>query len=166
MRVNPNDEWPGWANVASEYYGEDQTGLVDIFYLGVEAYDEGLPQSSCPKEFSAKHKRWWTSGFQSAERQKLNPCLPIKDYDRISKEAEAAYHHDVKTGAITQCPYPDDTEANAIWVTRYSDCHGIFDGGESDWITLGTPTQVSVEKEHTDGSVTYSMPAPNHQISN
>ena len=126
----------------------------DIFYCGYAAHDNGLSLSDCPQSYPPKHQEWWRSGYSSAARRKLNPFLPVEDYDRIGKEAEAAYHQNAKTGATTPCPYPDESsEANAIWVTRYMDCERIY-GDQDDWVILGTPRQVKHEA-NLDGTHTY-----------
>lgn len=132
--------------------------LVDVFYAGAIAHEAGLSRKSCPKSFSKKCRGWWLSGFKDAKQRKLNPGLGTEGYDRVSSEADATYHLDMRNGTVTECPYPPDTEANDIWVTRYYDCHTIFGGRATDCETLGAPREVQ-HIANPDGTHTYYVAA-------
>ena len=132
---------------------------TDIFYQGHNAFKEGLLFSDCPDTLTVKKQQWWKSGFKSAERRSKVTWLTNEECDRVQNEAEQAYRLERDKGIQAVNPYPEQTEAYDIWMTRMMDYPVQCGDVEDDFAVLGKPREVTVIKEHADGCVTYSMPS-------
>lgn len=113
--------------------------------------------------FSGDDERFdhWVDGFM-AKRWEADgkPRLSMEEEEAIYAEGKAARRNEQKTGVEANSPYDRHSlvdvfasNRHEMWLTGY------IDGGPSSFEVLGTPTAVTVEREHADGSVTYSMPA-------
>lgn len=129
---------------------------TDHFDLGRKAFEDGLSPSDCPKGLGKRLRFWWIGGFRSAERNALNPPMPIEEYDRISREAETAYLRSYETGIPAMNPYPEETEAHEIWSCRMYDYPRVLGHEPDDFEVLGQPASVT-EQPNNDGTVTYTL---------
>lgn len=132
---------------------------TDAFYKGLDAYEKGLLEVDCPADLSDALQHSWLGGHRSAKRNAEHPGLPAAEYFRIRDLADEAYKTSKISGLPPKNPYSADTEANDIWATRMQDCPLYYGDVEDEFVVLGKPTPVTVISEHSDGSITCSIPA-------
>lgn len=140
-------------NKLTEWTSESETA----FDAGVAAFRAGFTLDDIHAAGTKKFQLFWLSGFKSAEREALNPSLPVEKYLQISRDADAAYLASRTSGVEPACPYNEDTEAFDIWSTRMLDLPLIHGDVADDFKVLGIPTEVKLIQTDEDGSVLYSV---------